>query len=817
MKPASVEASAHDYHHHHNHHHSHNHHPNHHNHHHPHPHPHPHNHRHSLSHEQQQQQGPQHPYYRASSSSTPILPPITSTVEDRRRERSPDYHYDNHYYGNGVKSAQQQRQEYDSYGHHDQYPAPSSPYHPPQQYSSQQPRHPAQMQHDRSYPQAAQSYPYPPPPQQQQQHYPGSPNPSHQRYPSSYPSPTSAPGHAYSPQHSVSRHHQPPPPSRDYQHEQPPVRATYRDHNDQLVDYYPGHDQDQRSSHPYPGDTRSPSYPQYRDARAEGPLKYNLPPIMVPEEPFYRKDLPGRHMRYFSKVTPMDYEDSQGNFSSAHNVAPSNTTGNHGDGPSLASLAAAMTRQPRTQPPPPSPASRDRRPSVEYTRDGKVLPPLYSALPEQRPHGPAHHEPSYEPTSNPHNIAPSPMPSSRSPVSPTQPHHPQQQPSPQHLKPKAIQPRSIAPAPHTVHAAPPPPALKRKSIVPYPTHAHEMHEAPVKVEPRDQHLDGRKRKYGREHSPPRLLAPLYKAPPIPDPDQPQELHLASHRRPTAAYDSFPHPSQSSLAAGARGPKSGASSEVSVKNGQVVVARPSPSRVQRYQMTTIRCWHGAIAQKSYGIEKRYLCPPPMVQVNAGVNMQLVKADQPHVTMAVIHEKLNGHAGENLMEQDCQLNDALRCSFRNLHVTGTGSDSSKRFKLELRVFMNGASSIPTAIMDSNPIPIISKPSKKTAKAGNASCFILNGMSVSLLNRINAQTVRTKYMAVDKNNVCAKIGSWSSFTIKMVKPPPAPPVKIVPASMGVFRTASHLTKFVPIRMKGDDSSAALPNGNPNLMSRN
>ncbi|KAK3834696.1 MAG: beta-trefoil DNA-binding domain-containing protein, partial [Linnemannia elongata] len=192
------------------------------------------------------------------------------------------------------------------------------------------------------------------------------------------------------------------------------------------------------------------------------------------------------------------------------------------------------------------------------------------------------------------------------------------------------------------------------------------------------------------------------------------------------------------------------------------------------MTTIRCWHGAIAQKSYGIEKRYLCPPPMVQVSAGVNAKQVRSEQPHVTMSVIHEKVDirGHHGENLMEQDCSLDDALRCSFRNLHVTGTGSDSSKRFKLGLQVFLNKNATMPTAIMDSNPIPIISKPSKKTAKAGNASCFILNGMSVSLLNRINAQTVRTKYMAVDNNAVCAKIGSWSSFTIKMVKPPPAPP---------------------------------------------
>jgi hypothetical protein len=258
----------------------------------------------------------------------------------------------------------------------------------------------------------------------------------------------------------------------------------------------------------------------------------------------------------------------------------------------------------------------------------------------------------------------------------------------------------------------------------------------------------------------------------------QELHLLSRR------SQYTHSAQKPM--GTSGP---------------LAKKTHPkTKMQRYQMTTIRCWHGAIAQKSYGIEKRYLCPPPMVHVSAGVNAKQVRAEQPHVTMSVIHEKVSGPHNENLMEQDCTLDDNLKCSFRNLHVTGTGSDSSKRFKLGLQVYLNKNSSMPTAIMDSNPIPIISKPSKKTAKAGNASCFILNGMSVSLLNRINAQTVRTKYMAVDNNSVCAKIGSWSSFTIKMVKPPPAPPVKAVANNMGPFRAPNHSTKFVPIRMKGD-----------------
>ncbi|KAG0207918.1 hypothetical protein BGX31_002480 [Mortierella sp. GBA43] len=162
---------------------------------------------------------------------------------------------------------------------------------------------------------------------------------------------------------------------------------------------------------------------------------------------------------------------------------------------------------------------------------------------------------------------------------------------------------------------------------------------------------------------------------------------------------------------------------------------------------------------------------MVQVSAGVNARLIKAEQLHVTvtMSILHEKLAGcrsspNNSENL-EQECGLDDNLKCSFRNPHVTGTGADSLNAIQ-------------------------------KTAKADNASCFILDDMSVSL-NRINAQTVRAKYMA---------IGSWSSSTIKMVKPPPAPPVKIAPTNnAGVFRAANHSTKFVSIQMKGDNSLAS------------
>ncbi|KAG6381087.1 pyruvate kinase [Boletus reticuloceps] len=81
---------------------------------------------------------------------------------------------------------------------------------------------------------------------------------------------------------------------------------------------------------------------------------------------------------------------------------------------------------------------------------------------------------------------------------------------------------------------------------------------------------------------------------------------------------------------------------------------------------------------------------------------------------------------------------------------------------------------ASFDSAPVTIISKPSKKTAKTRNISSCILAGGPVSLFNRINSQTVRTKYMTIDSAQLCASNVSWSAFNVNVVhRPEDATPV--------------------------------------------
>ncbi|CDO73511.1 hypothetical protein BN946_scf185013.g146 [Trametes cinnabarina] len=184
----------------------------------------------------------------------------------------------------------------------------------------------------------------------------------------------------------------------------------------------------------------------------------------------------------------------------------------------------------------------------------------------------------------------------------------------------------------------------------------------------------------------------------------------------------------------------------------------PARVM--PMTTVICLHAAVAQKSYGSEKRFLCPPPVVHIEGPV----WQMKQQHLSMAVVNE-----GGERTCELKAPMDQNLTASFKFLHVTG--SAKSKNFLLSLDIAEpasdgNEQHERVWASFDSAPVTIISKPSKKTAKTRNIASCILAGGPVSLFNRINSQTVRTKYMTIEGNQLCASNVAWSAFAVNVVR---------------------------------------------------
>lgn len=183
--------------------------------------------------------------------------------------------------------------------------------------------------------------------------------------------------------------------------------------------------------------------------------------------------------------------------------------------------------------------------------------------------------------------------------------------------------------------------------------------------------------------------------------------------------------------------------------------PTPS------MTTVVCLHAAVAQKSYGNEKRFLCPPPVVRVEGPLR-------QPRGQQLAMH--IVTETGERTNEQRSNLDEMMHASFKTLHVSGSAGLKAKNFQLVLDVSDPDSplGSSPWASFESSQVAIISKPSKKTAKTRNMSSCILAGGPVSLFNRINSQTVRTKYMAVEQGRLSASNSAWSAFNVTVVRSP-------------------------------------------------
>ncbi|KAL8277287.1 hypothetical protein RQP46_010356 [Phenoliferia psychrophenolica] len=197
------------------------------------------------------------------------------------------------------------------------------------------------------------------------------------------------------------------------------------------------------------------------------------------------------------------------------------------------------------------------------------------------------------------------------------------------------------------------------------------------------------------------------------------------------------------------------------------------------ITTILCLHASAAQKSYGSEKRYLCPPPMVKIDGPLKTLALK---PKLQMTVLSEAREAQVNERANVSSPH----MRSFFRGLHVGGATA-KGKSFALELslhtppapsathseleQLALEGqpqASPLPPAFaaFHSSEIAVISKPSKKTAKARNTTSCILAGSTICLHNRINSQTVRTKYMTIDDGRLCARQSQWTAFSIHVLR---------------------------------------------------
>ncbi|XP_034096085.1 recombining binding protein suppressor of hairless-like protein [Gymnodraco acuticeps] len=182
-------------------------------------------------------------------------------------------------------------------------------------------------------------------------------------------------------------------------------------------------------------------------------------------------------------------------------------------------------------------------------------------------------------------------------------------------------------------------------------------------------------------------------------------------------------------------------------------------------------HAKVAQKSYGNEKRFFCPPPCVFIS-GPGWRVM---QNHLKAAGHGDAVYRVCGFLCLDNTSQSqvdayklvfneqpNSRMFASAKSLFISD--QDKRKHFCLLLRLFLGNRQEVGS--FQSRMIKVISKPSQKRQSMKNADLCISSCSRVALFNRLRSQTVSTRYLSVDRGAFIASAKQWTAFTITLVE---------------------------------------------------
>ncbi|XP_074602525.1 recombining binding protein suppressor of hairless-like [Brevipalpus obovatus] len=213
-----------------------------------------------------------------------------------------------------------------------------------------------------------------------------------------------------------------------------------------------------------------------------------------------------------------------------------------------------------------------------------------------------------------------------------------------------------------------------------------------------------------------------------------------------------------------------SSTINNSNGQIgrLEHRLSKEAMRQYirekKDMKIVILHAKVAQKSYGSEKRFFCPPPCIYL---MSDGWKKRQQDMIRRGDLENKTQicafigiGNPTHDMQKLD--FNGKDYCAAKTLHISD--QDKRKHFMLSVKMFYANGDDL--GVFNSKRIKVISKPSKKKQSLKNTDLCIASGTNVALFNRLRSQTVSTRYLHVENNNFHASSSQWGAFTIHLLE---------------------------------------------------